>query len=111
MMLCDAVRDAAQAQTKGSESRYYGDTQTLKIAQGVSGTVRDRGSVRFVANYQNSETLCESMYIIILDCFPYSCQASASSITQSSVRVLPGVCCLCRQFILPSSTRIVQELT
>lgn len=34
------------AMTKGSESRYYGDTQTLKIAQGVSGTVRDKGSIR-----------------------------------------------------------------
>jgi hypothetical protein len=35
-----------EAMTKGSESRYYGDTQTLKIAQGVSGTVRDKGSIR-----------------------------------------------------------------
>ena len=35
-----------EAQQKGSESRYYGDTQTLKIAQGVSGTVKDKGSVR-----------------------------------------------------------------
>lgn len=26
--------------------RYYGDTQGLKIAQGVSGTVKDKGSVR-----------------------------------------------------------------
>lgn len=26
--------------------RYYGDTQALKIAQGVSGTVKDKGSVR-----------------------------------------------------------------
>eukprot|EP00798_Chlamydomonas_sp_ICE-L_P024604 gene24604-10222_t len=34
------------AMTKGSESRYYGDTQSLKIAQGVSGTVRDKGSIR-----------------------------------------------------------------
>lgn len=34
------------AMTKGSESRYYGDTQALKIAQGVSGTVRDKGSIR-----------------------------------------------------------------
>ncbi|GFH29400.1 inosine-5'-monophosphate dehydrogenase, partial [Haematococcus lacustris] len=35
-----------EAMTKGSETRYYGDTQTLKIAQGVSGTVKDKGSVR-----------------------------------------------------------------
>jgi IMP dehydrogenase len=34
-----------EAMTKGSESRYLADTQSLKIAQGVSGTVRDRGSV------------------------------------------------------------------
>jgi IMP dehydrogenase len=34
-----------EAMTKGSESRYLSDTQTLKIAQGVSGTVRDKGSV------------------------------------------------------------------
>jgi len=34
------------AQVKGSESRYYGDTQALKIAQGVSGTVKDKGSIR-----------------------------------------------------------------
>ena len=35
-----------EAQGHGSDSRYYGDTQTLKIAQGVSGTVKDKGSVR-----------------------------------------------------------------
>lgn len=35
-----------EAMTKGSEARYYGDTQNLKIAQGVSGTVRDKGSVK-----------------------------------------------------------------
>ena len=35
-----------EAMTKGSETRYYGDTQNLKIAQGVSGTVRDKGSVK-----------------------------------------------------------------
>jgi len=33
------------AMKKGSESRYHSDTQSLKIAQGVSGTVRDKGSV------------------------------------------------------------------
>ena len=35
-----------EAMAKGSESRYHSDTQTLKIAQGVAGTVRDKGSVR-----------------------------------------------------------------
>lgn len=34
-----------EAMKKGSEQRYHSDTQALKIAQGVSGTVRDRGSV------------------------------------------------------------------
>lgn len=35
-----------EAMQKGSESRYYGDTQSIKIAQGVSGTVKDKGSIR-----------------------------------------------------------------
>lgn len=35
-----------EAMQKGSESRYYGDTQNIKIAQGVSGTVKDKGSIR-----------------------------------------------------------------
>lgn len=35
-----------EAMTKGSEVRYHSDTQSLKIAQGVSGTVHDKGSVR-----------------------------------------------------------------
>jgi IMP dehydrogenase len=35
-----------EAMTKGSEARYHSDTQNLKIAQGVSGTVKAKGSVR-----------------------------------------------------------------
>jgi len=35
-----------EAMTKGSEARYHSDTQNLKIAQGVSGTVKDKGSIR-----------------------------------------------------------------
>jgi IMP dehydrogenase len=35
-----------EAMQKGSESRYHSDTQALKIAQGVSGVVKDKGSVR-----------------------------------------------------------------
>ncbi|GMH33275.1 hypothetical protein BSKO_01109 [Bryopsis sp. KO-2023] len=34
-----------EAMAKGSETRYHSDTQNLKIAQGVSGTVKDKGSV------------------------------------------------------------------
>ncbi|CAH9143116.1 unnamed protein product [Cuscuta epithymum] len=33
------------AMTKGSDARYLGDTSKLKIAQGVAGTVKDKGSV------------------------------------------------------------------
>ena len=35
-----------EAMAKGSEARYHSDTQNLKVAQGVAGTVRDKGSIR-----------------------------------------------------------------
>jgi hypothetical protein len=35
-----------EAMAKGSDTRYHSDTQNLKIAQGVSGMVKDKGSVR-----------------------------------------------------------------
>lgn len=34
-----------EAMTKGSDARYLGDTVKLKIAQGVVGAVRDKGSI------------------------------------------------------------------
>jgi IMP dehydrogenase len=39
------------AMKKGSETRYHSDTQTIKIAQGVAGTVRDKGSVRGIVPF------------------------------------------------------------
>ncbi len=39
-----------EAMAKGSEARYHSDTQNLKIAQGVAGTVRDKGSIRYNVN-------------------------------------------------------------
>jgi IMP dehydrogenase len=40
-----------EAMKKGSETRYHSDTQTIKIAQGVAGTVRDKGSVRGIVPF------------------------------------------------------------
>eukprot|EP00210_Caulerpa_lentillifera_P002353 g2258.t1 len=40
-----------EAMAKGSEVRYLSDTQNLKIAQGVSGTVPERGSVRKIVPF------------------------------------------------------------
>ena len=36
-----------EAMAKGSEARYLNDVQSIKIAQGVSGTVKDKGSIRW----------------------------------------------------------------
>ena len=52
-----------EAMAKGSEARYHSDTQNLKIAQGVSGTVRDKGSIRralllFTPDYPSPRQLC-----------------------------------------------------
>lgn len=40
-----------EAMQKGSETRYHSDTQAIKIAQGVSGTVADKGSVRGIVPF------------------------------------------------------------
>ena len=34
-----------EAMAKGSEARYLGDQVKLRVAQGVSGTVKDKGSI------------------------------------------------------------------
>jgi len=39
------------AMKKGSDSRYLSDSGHLKVAQGVSGTVRDKGSVKTMIPY------------------------------------------------------------
>eukprot|EP01026_Neomeris_dumetosa_P000360 TRINITY_DN100891_c0_g1_i6.p1 TRINITY_DN100891_c0_g1~~TRINITY_DN100891_c0_g1_i6.p1 ORF type:complete len:432 (+),score=72.45 TRINITY_DN100891_c0_g1_i6:62-1297(+) len=40
-----------EAMQQGSETRYHSDTQNLKIAQGVSGQVKAKGSVRMAVPF------------------------------------------------------------
>merc|ERR1719375_1713738 len=39
------------AMKKGSDDRYFGNTATVKVAQGVSGSVQDKGSLRVYLPY------------------------------------------------------------
>merc|ERR1719446_1148999 len=39
------------AMKKGSDDRYFGSTSSVKVAQGVTGTVQDKGSVHAYLPY------------------------------------------------------------
>merc|ERR1712019_319500 len=40
-----------EAMKKGSDDRYFGTTSTVKVAQGVSGSIQDKGSLRRYVPY------------------------------------------------------------
>merc|ERR1719387_2584784 len=40
-----------EAMKKGSDDRYFGTTSQIKVAQGVSGSVQDKGSLRVYMPY------------------------------------------------------------
>merc|ERR1740138_1614224 len=40
-----------EAMKKGSDDRYFGSSSVVKVAQGVSGSVQDKGSVRSYVSY------------------------------------------------------------